>query len=333
MSIRKILKFTGYTALILGLIIGGVIIYISMFLPNVGKAPDIKILLTADKIERGKYLANAVALCMDCHSTRDWSLYAGPPKAGTLGAGGEYFSPEMGFPGHVYSRNITPHRLKDWTDGEIYRAITTGVSKDGSALFPLMPYKYYGQMDPEDIYCIIAYLRTLEPIASENKETKLDFPVSLLVNLEPQKANPTKLPLQSDTLAYGRYIVNAAGCVECHSPVDKQAKILAGKEFSGGRNFPMPGGLLTTPNITQDMETGIGTWNADMFVQRFKMYADTGYHARSVNSTDFNTIMPWMMYAQMTEADLRAIYAYLKTISPVKNKIEKFKPNNAVSLK
>ncbi|MFO0415000.1 MAG: c-type cytochrome [Bacteroidota bacterium] len=330
---RKILKFTGYTAVVLALVIGAAVFYVSKFLPNVGKAPDLKVFLTTDKVERGRYLANSVALCMDCHSTRDWTLYAGPPKPGTLGVGGEYFSPEMGIPGHVYSRNITPFRLKDWTDGEIYRAITTGVSKDGSALFPLMPYKYYGQMDPEDINCIIAYLRTLEPIASENKETKLDFPVSLLVNMEPQKANPTKLPKQSDTLAYGRYMVNAAGCVECHSPVDKQAKIIAGKEFSGGRAFPMLGGLLTTPNITQDKETGIGGWDANMFVQRFKMYADTGYRAPAVKPTDFNTIMPWMMYAQMTETDLRAMYAYLKTVKPIQNKIEKFKPKNEVTMR
>jgi len=108
---RKILKFTGYTAVVLALVIGAAVFYVSKFLPNVGKAPHMKVFLTTDKVERGRYLANSVALCMDCHSTRDWTLYAGPPKPGTLGVGGEYFSPEMGIPGHVYSRNITPFRL------------------------------------------------------------------------------------------------------------------------------------------------------------------------------------------------------------------------------
>jgi mono/diheme cytochrome c family protein len=330
---KKFLKVAGYSLLAVGIIIGGLAFYVAKFLPKVGNPPDMHVYLTTDKVERGRYLAHSVALCMDCHSTRDWSLYAGPPMPGTLGVGGEHFSPDMGFPGHIYSRNITPFRLKDWTDGEIYRAITTGVSKDGSAIFPLMPYKYYGQMDPEDIQCIIAYLRTLAPIESKYQESKLDFPVSLLVNLEPQKAKPTKRPEPSDSLAYGKYMITAAGCVECHTPADDKGAIIAGREYSGGRVFKMPGGVLKTPNITQDVETGIGNWNADMFVQRFKMYADTGYHPAKVNPTDFNTIMPWTMYAQMKESDIRAIYTYLKTVKPIKNKVEKFSPNNAVSLR
>lgn len=79
----------------------------------------------------------------------------------TLGAGGEKFDRTMNFPGEFYSKNITPFALKKWTDGGIYRAITSGVSKDGHPFFPVMPYPNYNQMATEDVYSLIAYLRSL----------------------------------------------------------------------------------------------------------------------------------------------------------------------------
>lgn len=63
------------------------------------------------------------------------ALEISAPLAGDLGAGGERFSTDMGFPGTIYSPNITPHNLKEWTDGEIFRAITSGVNKYGKAIF------------------------------------------------------------------------------------------------------------------------------------------------------------------------------------------------------
>lgn len=82
-------------------------------------------------IARGKYLANHVAVCMDCHSTRKWNKYSGPMDENAQGAGGEIFDQNMGFPGKFISPNITPYALREWTDGEIFRAITSGVNKDG----------------------------------------------------------------------------------------------------------------------------------------------------------------------------------------------------------
>ena len=134
--------------------------YLNIVFPKVSPAEDLKIEYTADRIERGAYLANHVAVCMDCHSQRDFSLFSGPPAPGTLGKGGDRFDHGMGFPGVFYAKNITPFGISDYSDGELYRLITTGVTNDGRAMFPLMPYKYYGKMDPEDIYDIIAYIRS-----------------------------------------------------------------------------------------------------------------------------------------------------------------------------
>jgi hypothetical protein len=65
-----------------------------------------------------------------------------------------------------------------------------------------------------------------------------------------------------------------------------------------------------------------------MFVGRFKQYSDSGYVNRKVGPGEFNSIMPWTMYSGMKEEDIRAIYAYLKTIEPIKNEVIKFTASN-----
>jgi hypothetical protein len=124
-------------------------------------------------------------------------------------------------------------------------------------------------------------------------------------------------------VAYGGYLVKAAGCVECHSRFDDKQQMIAGTEFGGGREFPLPGGTLRTPNITPDA-TGIGYWNRDRFIQTFKHYQDSSYKSAKLAMTDFNTLMPWMMYSQMTESDLSSIYQYLRTVTPIKNEVTRF---------
>ncbi|MGV8879910.1 MAG: c-type cytochrome [Sphingobacteriaceae bacterium] len=300
----------------------GAVGYVKFALPNVGEAPIIKMATSVERVKHGEYLANHVAACMDCHSERNWSLYTAPPLSGTLGSGGEYFGPEMGFPGKYYSRNLTPAGFKDWTDGEIFRAITTGVNKKGKALFPVMPYPYYRTMDKEDIMDIIAYLRQLPAIENKIPESSSDFPMNFILNTIPAKAAFTKRPPVSDTLKYGAYLVNMAACVECHTQVER-GQIIPALAFAGGREFLMPAGKLNSSNITPDKETGIGSWTETQFVGRFKSFSDRA-NLPKVKSSEMNTIMPWSMYAGMDSTDLKAIYAYLRTISPVKNSVVKF---------
>jgi hypothetical protein len=105
--------------------------------------------------------------------------------------------------------------------------------------------------------------------------------------------------------------------------------ILPDVKFAGGRIFPFPdGSAVISSNLTQDTETGIGNWNEEMFVKRFTQYVDSGYVNPKVPPGEFNTIMPWTMYSGMKEEDLRAIYAYLKTIEPIKNEVIKFTASN-----
>ncbi|MDE3234930.1 MAG: c-type cytochrome [Bacteroidota bacterium] len=324
---KKAFRFLLIIIAVLVIIVVGAATYVSFFLPNVGKPEDIKVEATPARIERGNYLAHSVMVCMDCHSQRDWTKYAGPLVPGTEGRGGEKFDQHFGFPGVFYSRNITPAGIGKWTDGELFRAITTGVNKDGKALFPIMPYHYYGQLDKEDIYSIIAYIRSLKPIENEIPNAQPDFPFSIIEHTIPHKANLKPRPAESDSVAYGKYLVTAASCVECHTRVDK-GQIIAGLEFSGGREFALPAGTLRSANITPH-EDGLKSWTEEQFVRRFKQYQDSSYQSPVIGKKDFNTLMPWMMYSTMKESDLRSIYQYLRTIKPLPNKVEKFTANKS----
>ena len=308
------------------LAVGGVI-YLNSAYPDVGEAPDITVERTAERIARGEYLALHVSMCIDCHSERDYTRFAAPVKSGTYGKGGELFGEQMGLPGNFHASNLTPANLKNWTDGELYRAITSGVGRDGRPLFPIMPYTHYGKMTREDIYSIIAYLRTLPPIEHAVPPSEAKFPMSLIMRTIPREAEHAEsIPLPDDLIAYGKYMINAAGCAECHTPMEK-GEFIEGMEYAGGMEFPLPAGTVRAMNITPDMETGIGGWTEDMFVQRFRSYADSLYAEPQLGRADFNTIMPWRMYAGMTDEDLRAMYAYLKSeVKPVKNPVMRFTP-------
>ena len=324
---QKLKSGIKYLTITVVLIVVGLLSYVSFALPDVGDTESITIELTPSRVERGKYLANSVSACMDCHSTRDWSQFAGPPIAGTTGKGGEEFNQKFGFPGQFYAKNITPFALKDWTDGEILRAISAGVSKDGTALFPLMPHPNYGKMDKEDLYSIIAYLRTLKPIEHIIPRSKPDFPMNFIINTIPQKPQFSKIPDQGNPAAYGAYLFNAAACADCHTKAEKGAPIV-GMELAGGFEFPLPkGGIVRSANITQDNETGIGTWTEELFMQKFKIYQDSSYRSPEIKDGEFNTVMPWTMYSTMKEEDLKAIYAYLRTVKPISNRVERFNKN------
>jgi hypothetical protein len=268
-------------------------------------------------VERGKYLANNVSSCIHCHSTHNEGVFGRPPIDGTEGMGGTLFGREEGLPGDIYAPNITPYALGSWTDGEIVRAISCGVNKDNKPLFPLMSYLAVGQMSKEDVYSIVSYLRTLKPIETKkNPERSLDFPLNMLVNTMPKNADYQPIPDKKNKVLYGKYMTNAAGCFICHTQMDKGEPI-KGKEFAGGEKFKLKGkGTVISPNITPDMETGIGAWKKDDFIRRFK-----SYQVREVKEGEFQSLMPWASYSRMTEEDLGAIYEYLRTVPVVKNTV------------
>ncbi len=322
---KRILRILGALLGVLVIVSAGAVLYVYMALPAVEVQEDLQVELTPERVERGRYLANSVCLCMDCHAQRDWERFAGPPKSGTLGAGGERFDRSMQFPGEFTSRNITPHGLKDWSDGELYRAITSGIKKDGEPMFPVMPYPNYAKLATEDVYSIIAYLRSMDPIASgPYPASEVDFPLNLIMRTMPGPATPMELPAPGDP-RYGEYMANAAGCGECHTNMEKGERI--GEPYAGGFAFHFPGGsVLRSPNITPHLTDGIGAWDKDTFIRRFKQYADSSHVPARVDLAggEFQTVMPWLMYATMSEQDIGAIYDYLHGLPPAAGRVERW---------
>jgi hypothetical protein len=324
MKKNRFLKIIGIVAIALVVIIAGGILYVVYFLPNI-PVPNLKVEQTAERIARGKYLAYHVTVCMDCHSTREWNKYAGPMLPGTEGKGGETFDQKFGFPGAFYSVNITPFHLSKFSDGEIYRVITGGEGLDGRPIFPIMPYLHYGNLDNEDIYDVIAFIRTLPPISFVPPVSKADFPMNIIMHTIPHKGVPTTRPPKNDSVNYGKYMVEASGCIDCHTQ-DKKGQLIMELAFAGGREFDMPWGIIRSANITPDMETGIGKYTKEAFVNRFKAYDLATYNPPVLGPRDFNTIMPWTMFGGMDRGDLEAIYTYERTLKPIHNVVVKFTP-------
>lgn len=276
-------------------------------------------------VERGSYLAHHVAICMDCHSKREFTKFSLPPAPGTEGFGASFpFGEAEGIPGEIWAPNITPKRLSGWTDDEIARAVAHGVNKTGDTLFPIMPYINYSKMAKDDLYAIIAYLRTLPSSDSTVPARKLAIPMSALPPLPEFAIEKNVRPDPSDKLKYGQYLVTMASCGFCHTPQNKDGSPDFSKAFSGGFVFKTPMFQVTVANITPDSTTGIGSWTEDAFLAKFR--SNSSDEMVNKNPGKQQSVMPWAMYGKMKEEDLRAIYAYLRTIPPVKNKVVKW-PN------
>jgi len=277
---------------------------------------------TPERVERGKYLAEHVSGCVACHSERDWTKFSGPPKRETLGAGGDAFV--LGPGGTVYAKNITPAAIGSWTDGELLRAVTQGVSKDGTALFPLMPYPHFGAMAEDDVHALLAYVRSFKAIEKTPKPRELNFPLNLIVRTIPAPNTFGTRPAPSDKVAYGKYMTRAALCSDCHTPIDDQGTPLPGLDFAGGMEIAETGYRVRSANITPDADTGIGSWTEQQFIDKFKGFETPTNATLTEPERRQNTPMPMTMYAGMKREDLSAIYAYLRTLKPIINRVEKF---------
>ena len=324
---KTLLKVVAVLAMLVLVAGGAGLAYLFASYPDVPPAANATLPTSPEAVARGQYLADHVAMCLDCHSERDFSRFAGPIKPGTFGKGGERFDgPTAGIPGVIYAPNITPAAIGRWSDGELVHAVTTGVSRDGRALFPLMPYPNYGQLAEDDVRAMLAYVRTLQPIENQVPERSLDPPLNLIVRTIPRAAAFTTRPAPSDRVSYGRYMVTMASCAECHTPRDDQGQPLPGMDFAGGNQFAHPelGYRVRTANITPDADTGIGQWTEEQFVAKFKAFEAPDDRVLTDEEQRQNTVMPWKPYAGMTREDLGAIYAYLRSVKPVIHRVEKW---------
>lgn len=300
---RILAKILLYGAAGLVVVVVLALAYVFIRYPKKEPPPDVAIERTPERLERGRYLMEHVAMCLNCHSERMWQYYSAPVDTATMGAG-TYVTLYGALEAH--SANITPFGLGDWTDGEVIRVITAGIRRDGTAVHPLMPFDTYAMMPREDVYAVVAYLRTLEPIERTPSENDLNPLFKIVSRLLPKPWMPPEPVDPSDRVAYGAYLVELAECKLCH-----------GSSLAGGRTFEVPGdGEILASNITPS-STGIGDWSRENFIGVFKSFASPESQRILVPEGEPNTVMPWVQYARLSEEDLGAIYDYLSTFEPV----------------
>lgn len=275
---------------------------------------------TPVRVERGEYLVSHVLDCMDCHAEHDWTRHDAPVVPGTLGSGQD-MNLLKGFPGQVYAPNITPDAetgAGTWSDDQLARAIREGVGHDGRALFPFMPYPDFRNLSDEDLASIVVYLRSLPAVKKQRQPTALIFPVNYLIRSVPQPLNAAvPEPDVSTPEKRGKYLVSVAGCTDCHTPQDAHGQPLPGMDFAGGFILDGPWGRVASANITSDA-SGIPYYDQVMFVQTMR----TGF----VKARKLSQIMPWRTYSGMTDEDLAAIFAYVKTLKPVRHHVDNTLP-------
>jgi len=306
--------------------VGAGVTYVMTMLPDAGPVAEVTLPTDEATLARGEYLFHSVMVCSGCHSGRDLLIHGHPLHHDEIGVGGNRFGD---FDLVVYSKNITPTALGSWSDGQLVHALTTGVNPENYPLFPIMPWGNYAKASVEDVQAVAAYTRTLAPKDSAAApERSLPGPLPLLVNTFPTAAdNPAKAPDPSDEVAYGEYLTTIASCGDCHTPKEQGAPI-PGMTLAGGFDFIIPDspevGLVRTANITPDKGTGIGGWSREQFIGKFKSALDDPRNGAKIEPGHTWTMMPWTEYAEMTEADLGAIYAYLMTVEPVSNEVVRF---------
>ncbi len=310
--LRILLKILLYTVALIGVLIIGAVLFIFIRYPVVEPASTEKIELKPERIERGAYLVNHVLYCMNCHGERDWTIYSGPIAPGTAGKGAYVDDPVL----PAWSGNLTSFALGDWSDGEIVRAITSGIRNDGTALHPLMPFDTYAKMSLQDVQAVVAYLRTLPPVEFTPPEREIDsildfLLVEIIGRTLPEPYTPPSHPDEYDEAAYGKYLVQIAECAVCHK-----------SNFAGGTSFQNPPGQkVLAKNITPS-STGIGPKSRENFIGVFKAFDNPESQNIALTNGQENTSMPWAQYAGISEKDLGAIYAYLQTIKPVETVLD-----------
>ncbi|MGF1626267.1 MAG: c-type cytochrome, partial [Alphaproteobacteria bacterium] len=207
------------------------------------------------------------------------------------------------------SANITPDvetGIGGWTDAELVVGIREGLRPDGSLIGPPMPFEVYHGLSDSDVAAIIAYLRSLEPV--DNAVPRSDYPFPLPPAYGPPLGSVPDVD-RSDQVAYGEYLAGPMGhCISCHStPGETGAPDVVNALGAGGLNFHGPWGVSVAPNITP---TGIGHYSD----AELKTIIVTGVRP---DGSHVMPPMPISYYARMTDADVDAIVAYLRTLPPL----------------
>jgi mono/diheme cytochrome c family protein len=249
-------------------------------------------------IARGKALAT-VGDCVACHTAA-----GGQPFAGGLALQTPF--------GTIMTPNITPDNatgIGNWSRDDFARAMHEGRRVGGTYLYPAFPYPYYSRVTRGDLDAIYAYLRTLPPANNQVNRNTLPFPFNIRLSMigwnmlffTPGEFKPD--PKRSGEFNRGAYLVEGLGhCGACHTPFNafgasQDDKYLQGNQIDN----------WTAPNITNDMQAGLGKWSVEDIVQ----YLKTGQTRFSLANGPMKDVIE-NSTSKMGDADLKAIAVYLK---------------------
>jgi hypothetical protein len=277
---------------------------------------------TPQRLARGKYLVEGVVQCFFCHSEIDYQHRGTQPLPGKKG-GGFVFPPEesaVPLPYRVVAPNISPdpeYGAGNWKDSDVVRALRQGIGHDGRTLFNLMPYEYFRNLSDEDLASIIVYERSIPPVHIERPKTVLSEEIKQTLRpLPPPGRVPD--PDRSDPVRYGQYLVTVGHCDLCHTPIDEKGNPLPELAFSGGQLMAGPWGpTVASLNLTPD-PSGISYFDERMFIEVIR----TG----KVKARLLSNAMPWGYFRNLSDDDLRAIFAYLRSLKPIKHRVDNTEP-------
>ena len=243
-------------------------------------------------LERGKYLMDSIVACGNCH--------------GRNLAGGMVFDEQ---PFKAYASNITPDPgtgIGKWTDAQLAKAIREGIRPDGSVIGPPMPVMFYRGLADEDLRAIVAYLRAQPPV--KNAVPKSEYRIKLPPSYGPEVKN-VRAPSRKDAVKYGEYLAGPLGhCMECHTPWVKGVADMK-KAGAGGNAFRGPWGVAVARNLTPH-ESGLKDWT-DAEIERAIR------HAVRKDGTPLKPPMAYDWYRNISDADMRALIAYLRALKPL----------------
>jgi len=304
------IKFRSMLSVLLGVAVVGVVMawFIAGLLNRSGDAQaKLTQAVTPALIEKGAYLARA-GDCVACHTRHD----GGKPFAGGLGIASPI--------GTIYSTNITPDKktgIGNWTYGEFERAVRRGIGHDGSALYPAMPFPSYAKVNAADTEALYAYfMQGVAPVEQLNKANDIPWPLSIRMPLAYWRALFSPLPQDTGVAASnqtplqrGAYLVQGLGhCGSCHTPraltlqekgLDESASgYLTGTELNG----------WAVPALR-----GMPHWTEAQIVD----YLGSGRNTVASVAGEMKDVIA-NSTSHMSDADLSAMAAYLKSLDGAK---------------
>lgn len=297
--LRRVGMVAGALVVLVLLLGTGLVGFSTRALARTYEVPEVAINTSAEAaaLERGRHIATAISGCAECHgSTLGGTVLVDDPAMGT-----------------IVASNLTTGQggvLARYSDAQLEHAIRHGIGADGRALL-IMPSQDFQYMSDSDVAALIAYLRRVPPVDTVHPERRLGPIGRMLVLTVPEivpasmidhAAPPhTEAPVPAVSPAYGSYLANIAGCTGCHRPT-----------LAGG---PQPGGPPDAPPAANLTPASLGDWTEEDFIRALR-------DGTRKDGTKINPAMPWLVYRNMTDDELRAIWMFVQSVPPVETVAE-----------